>query len=71
MSKARRLVKQAAADVSNMATAYRDGVAIGIEIDFGQLASDIRLALAGQLKGKVMLPARLLIDPSYVAEEEA
>lgn len=70
MSKARRMVKQAAADVSNLAAAYEDGVAVGVEIDFGQLASDIRLALAGQLKGKVIIPARLLIDPSWSHERD-
>lgn len=57
----------AAADQANAtAAAYKDGVAIEIELDLGLLATQIRQALAGKLKGKIKLPARVLVDPSYV-----
>jgi hypothetical protein len=66
----RRKAYQAATAVEATALAYKDGVAIELELDWDQIVADFRLAIAGKLKGKKKLPGRLLIDPSYIAPKK-
>lgn len=66
----RRKVAAAADGVNLTAAAFRDGLALEIEVDLAKILKSLGLtALAAKLPpGLTKIPARILIDPSYVAQ---
>lgn len=68
VGKVRREIEAAAQNVNATAQVYKDGIAAEIEIDWDLVGEQIKLFMAGKLKGKRKLPGRLLIDPSYIAK---